>query len=384
MKWAVGLVAILAAGCSTSHDDRAGTARGGADTSGASGAGTSAVGASGGVGGNVASGSDTSATSGLPQPATLGGVPQPAGGATNLKILPWAGFTAAVSYTFDDAQPSQIEHWSELKGEGIRGTLYLNTLSQSTEPNFDATWQDAVAQGWELGNHTVHHCNADGTCSNGATFTSIDQEFDDVTTYIETSGHQAAAWTAAYPFGDTGYEPAAKDRFFLARGVSPGLIAPGDDTDPFDLPCVAAIAQGGEPASTFVADVDGTRMQGKWMIFLFHSITPTTQSWYAPTDIGSITGSMDHAKALADVWLDSVVNVGAYWLGQKLLSTAVPSSSAGAMTWTWSLPPHFPTGKYLRVSVDGGTLTQGAGPLVWDAHGYYEISLDSGSLTLTP
>lgn len=289
-----------------------------------------------------------------------------------------------MTYTFDDAQPSQIEHWAELKAEGIRGTFYLNTQAQATESDFDATWQDAEAQGWELGNHTVHHCNADGTCQNGATFTTIDQEFDDVTTYITTTGQQAAVWTAAYPYGDTGYEPAAEERFFLARGVSGGLVGANDSTDPFDLPCIAAAAAGGEPVSTFSSDVDSAHTQGKWLIFLFHTIMPTDQSWYAPTDIGVITGSMDHAKSLPDVWLDSLVNVGAYWVAQKLVSAVTPTTSGTATTWAWSLPAHFPSGKYLRVTVDGGSLTQGGDPLPWDDHGFYEISLDAGTLTLAP
>jgi Polysaccharide deacetylase len=391
MRTALGLLALLAVACSSSGGAGAGAVNAAGDQGVSSGGDTSAVGGSaenGGTSAQSAGGASaagaSSALSGLPLPSTPGGLPQPAGTAGNMTILPWAGFKAAVSYTFDDAQPSQIAHWDELKAEGIRGTFYLNTQAQATEANFDATWQDAEAQGWELGNHTVHHCNADGTCSNGATFTTIDEEFDDVTAYIKTTGHQADAWTAAYPFGDTGYEPAAKERFFLARGVSGGLVAAGDNTDPFNLPCIAAVAAGGEPASTFSADVDVARSSGKWLIFLFHSILPTDQSWYAPTDIGSITGSMDHAKALGDAWLDSLVNVGAYWLGQKLVAAATPTTSAGMTTWSWTLPAHFPTGKYLRVTVDGGTLTQAGSALAWDAHGYYEVSLDAGSLTLAP
>ncbi|HTA89912.1 MAG TPA: polysaccharide deacetylase family protein [Polyangiaceae bacterium] len=379
MRIALALLTLLTVGCSSGSGARSATAAGGqgGTTGTASSAGdSSTVGSAGG-------GGASSALSGLPLPSRSG-VAQPAGSAGNLQILPWAGFQAAVSYTFDDAQPSQIEHWAELKAEGIRGTFYLNTRAQATEADFDSTWQDAEAQGWELGNHTVHHCNADGTCPNGATFTSIDQEFDDVTTYITTTGQQAAAWTAAYPYGDTGYEPAAEERFFLARGVSGGLVAANDSTDPFDLPCIAAVAAGGEPVSTFSGDVDAAHAQGKWLIFLFHTILPTDQSWYAPTDIGSITGSMEHAKSLPDVWLDSLVNVGAYWLAQKLVSAVTPTMNGGATTWAWSLPAHFPSGKYLRVTVDGGTLTQSGSPLPWDEHGFYEVSLDAGTLTLTP
>ena len=47
-------------------------------------------------------------------------------------------------------------------------------------------------------------------------------------------------------------------------------------------------------------------------------------------------------------------------------------------------PAHFPPGKYLRVTVSGGTLTQAGSTLAWDDHGFYEVSLDAGTLTLSP
>ena len=80
-----------------------------------------------------------------------------------------------------------------------------------------------------------------------------------------------------------------------------------------------------------------------------------------------------------------MVNVGAYWRGQKTLSGVTPAAApGGGQTWTWTKPDNFPEGKVLRVTVDGGTLSQGGTPVIWDPHGYYEISLDAGSLTLSP
>jgi hypothetical protein len=88
--------------------------------------------------------------------------------------------------------------------------------------------------------------------------------------------------------------------------------------------------------------------------------------------------------------------VGAYWRGQKLLSSVTPTTTTAAgnqtstptptptSTWTWTLPAHFPPGRFLRVKVDGGTLSQRGQPLAWNGHGYYEIALDAGSLTLGP
>ena len=74
------------------------------------------------------------------------------------------------------------------------------------------------------------------------------------------------------------------------------------------------------------------------------------------------------------MWLETAANVGAYWLGASLLQGTGP-------TWTWTLPPHFPAGKYLRVTIDGGTLKQGNGTLQWDPHGYFEVALDAEPLS---
>jgi hypothetical protein len=93
---------------------------------------------------------------------------------------------------------------------------------------------------------------------------------------------------------------------------------------------------------------------------------------------------VQHAKDLGDMWIDTMRNVGAYWLGQKTFSNAMTMTSGSGTTWTWTLPDDFPPGHYLRVTVDGGTLTQNGVALAWDDHGYYEIALDEGSVTLSP
>jgi hypothetical protein len=78
------------------------------------------------------------------------------------------------------------------------------------------------------------------------------------------------------------------------------------------------------------------------------------------------------------------VNVAAYWRVQKAFSQATTTMSGNDKTWTWTLPDHFPPGKYLRVTVPGGTVTQNGAALAWDSHGYYEIALDARSVTVSP
>lgn len=47
------------------------------------------------------------------------------------------------------------------------------------------------------------------------------------------------------------------------------------------------------------------------------------------------------------------------------------------------LQQSLPARPFLRVKVDGGTLKQGSTVLTWDSHGYYEVALDAGTLSLS-
>jgi hypothetical protein len=75
-----------------------------------------------------------------------------------------------------------------------------------------------------------------------------------------------------------------------------------------------------------------------------------------------------------------MVDVGAYFIGRKLIKAA----AAQGGVYTWNLPDVFPPGKYVRVTVDGGTLSQGGTPLPWNEHGFYEVALDAEELTVAP
>jgi peptidoglycan/xylan/chitin deacetylase (PgdA/CDA1 family) len=322
----------------------------------------------------------------LPVPLAPRDVARPAGttGLPGLRVVDWAGFKAAVSYTFDDSQPSQIEHYPTLKTQRVRNTFYINPTAnwypQWNDPTrFDAIWKDAMAEGSEIGNHTTHHCRAaeltdnnTSTCSAG--LASAGAEFDDTNNYIRTKIGQAVVWTAAYPFGDTDYRAAAASRFFIARGVQPGMVAPGTGSDAMNLPIT-------EMSN---AAVDNALSQSRWAIYLFHTLLPTTQDWGGGVDVSQVTANMAYAKSFGTVWMDSFVNIGAYWRGQQLLQAATASTSNGVTTWRWTLPANFPAGRKLRVVVDGGTLSQNGEALPWDRRGYYEVSLDAQALSWTP
>jgi hypothetical protein len=357
----VGLVLLLlAGGCVTDDEPASPTGGAGGNIPGTGGA---------GVPGNLDP---------PPAPATSG-VPQPSASVTSpsLKVLPWAGFKAAITYTFDDTQPSQTEHWPELQATGVPLTFFANP-SANWQTGFDANWSAVVAAGSEIGNHTWNHCHAnfsDATCK--ATGTQVD-EIVQTSDYIKTHFGAKDVYTFASPYGDAGWNTYAAPLMLVGRGVMSGSVAATGASDWYNLPCFPVGA--GQTATEFNAGIDSARSQGRWTIYMFHSILPSSNNWYAGVQIADITASLAYGRSLGDVWLDTFAAVGAYARGQQMFEKLSPSGS----TWTWTLPDHMPPGKVLRVTVDGGKLSQGGTPLAWDPHGYYQVALDAGNLSWTP
>lgn len=326
---------------------------------------------------------EKSAISGLPYPET-NGVSQPSGTPGTLTVLNWAGFNAAVSYTFDDGQPSQVAHYPELAAQGVPMTFYISEGWRGTSSDFESVWAQAAADGNEIGNHTVNHPHADlsDTGTGSGPLASQHLEITQNADYITNTISHQPVWSFAAPYGDRGWAPYAAEEYFVNRGVAYGTISPMDSTDPMRLPVY--MANGGETEKVLNGEIDAARSGGKWLIFLFHALLPTSQNWYAGVDVANVTGSMYHARAAKDIWVDALYKVAAYWMGQKILSKAEPEVSGSDHVWRWTLPPHFPTGIYLRVTVNGGTVSQNGSALPWDPHGFYEIALDAGSLTVSP
>lgn len=319
----------------------------------------------GGKGGNTGNDTTVVLDCGLPVPATTG-VAKPSGTAGNLKVVDWAGFKGAVTYTFDDANSSQISNYAALQALGVHMTFYLQTGKSEAS---NAIWTQALHDGHELGNHTKSHAQ-----------TASAEDIDAAQQFIKDK-FGVTAWTMAAPYGDASYVTAAKGKFIINRGVSNSLIAPNGNSDPYNLPCY--IPPQDATASAFNEQIDSAQSGGGWRVVLVHGFTGGSDSAYQPVSIDEFTAGVEHAKSLGNMWIDSMVNVGSYWLGQKLVSATQATSSGSEQTYTWTLPSVFPPGKCLRVTVDGGTVKQGGKTLSWDSHGYYEISLDAGSLTIT-
>ncbi len=284
-------------------------------------------------------------------------------------MLDWAGFVAAATYTFDDANPSQIANYDALQGLGVPFTFYLWTNRPGASNDI---WSRAVTDGHELGNHTQSHLQ--GTSANLAEDTDAGELF------IQ-SHFGVAAYTMAAPYGASQYIDIASTRYLINRSIGDTMVLTNGATDRMSVPTF--IPPEGALATDLNRRIDAAREKGAWTSLLVHGFTGDGSA-YLPIDVSEFIASVEYTKAFGDVWIGTMLDIGAYWVGQKVVREATSQRQGSTTTWSWTLPEPFPPNRRVRVTVTGGTLSQGGIPLTWDEHGYYEVSLDLGSLTLAP
>ncbi|WP_437818472.1 polysaccharide deacetylase family protein [Sorangium sp. So ce1078] len=345
-----------------------------ASTGGTGGSGTStstsaSTGGGGGDGGAGAGGSGGGepVDSGLPTPPGPDNVAKPSGAAGGFKVIDWAGFSGAVTYTFDDVNQTQIQNYDALNALGVPFTFYVWT--GRNEAN-DPVWQKALTDGHELGNHTKSHSSNDNGSDTDAATQFIKDKFG-ITPY-----------TMAAPNGSDTYTGISQSRFLINRGVSNALISPNDSSNPFKLPTY--IPPTNASTAAMDAEVTSARTGKKWRTFCIHGFTGGSDGAYQPIPLNAFIEHVQHVKDFGDVWIDTMASIGSYWRGQKAITDGTNTQSGSDTTYTWQLPDNFPPGRYVRVTVTGGTLKQNGAALPWNPHGYYEVALDPESVTLSP
>jgi hypothetical protein len=299
--------------------------------------------------------------SGLLEPGE-GGVAQPSGTAGNLVVLPWAGFSGAVSYSFDDNEPSQYNNGDQILALGVPFTWYLWTEKGSASENF---YQRALEAGHEIGNHTSNH--------GGGT-----NEVNAAQMFIQNT-YQVTAYTMAAPNGNTGsYNDVTNQLFLLDRGVSGSPVGADEDFNKLNFPTTLSPSNAG--GQQMNPQIDSAISQGRWQTYCIHGFDG---NGYQAISFSGFIEHIEYAKT-KDIWIGTMEYVAAYHIARRLLNGVSPTTEGADQVYTWTLPDIFPPGKYVRVTVDGGTLSQDGVALPWNPHGFYEVALDAGNLTLSP
>lgn len=183
----------------------------------------------------------------------------------------------AVSLTFDDGLPCQIEHAiPALNRRNMVGTFFLIQNSPYDTEFRAEVWRDAVAKGHEVGSHSVNHIKAVEL-----THSEAMKEARESQKFLEGALNTTIT-SFAYPYTDVNpsVRLAAKRHYKQARGGRVArenkLITPGDGVDLHNLPCVHV---DGSSIQGVPLMLERVMQQGAWLILMFHGVGPDQSQW---------------------------------------------------------------------------------------------------------
>jgi peptidoglycan/xylan/chitin deacetylase (PgdA/CDA1 family) len=234
------------------------------------------------------------------------------------------GKRAAVSLSFDDGRLSQVDTGLLLfRRLGIKVTFFLE--SSAVEKRL-AGWRQAVADGHEIGNHTVRHpCTGNYAFSLKNALESynlqmMEEQLDGANDQIQKM-LGVTPKTFAYPCGQKfvgrgldvrSYVPLVADRFLVGRGY---LDESPNDPAFCDLSQAMGTAFDGMDFSQMKMIVDGAAKKGRWVIFIGHEIG---QRGFQITDVRALEELAAYLKEPANgIWLGTVEEIGRYIQDQR-------------------------------------------------------------------
>ena len=258
-------------------------------------------------------------------PATERNKIGPASSSEGLDSFRWPeGKRAAVSLTFDDARLSQVDRGLLiLDAYGVKATFYV--LPHRVEQRLSG-WKKAVANGHEIGNHTLNHpCTGNFPWSREKALEEYcledaEHELDEANAAIERL-LGVKPTTFAYPCGQKfvgrglsvkSYVPLVAERFVVGRGAFDEVA---NDPAFCDLAQVTGIDLDGLDIEQVKHLVEQAIADGRWLVLFGHEVGELgRQTTFASTLEALCRYAQDPANGL---WLDTVAAVGQYILEQR-------------------------------------------------------------------
>ncbi len=230
------------------------------------------------------------------------------------------GSPAAISITFDDARPSQVDVGVPILDQyGVRGTFYV--IKANVEKRLDA-WRAAFARGHECGNHTqTHPCSGNfpgprsiGNSLEEYTLERMQHELDSADAEI-VELLRTKPLTFAYPCGQKfvgrgegvrSYVPLIANRFLVGRSAF-------DQVFNHPLRCDLAQVHGIDADRTGfdrLRQVIETAMNSQgWAVFVGHEMGQNDARQIFRVDV---LHQLCEFCRNHKIWIDTVANVGAH------------------------------------------------------------------------
>ena len=235
------------------------------------------------------------------------------------------GKRAAISLSFDDGRPSQIDNGIPIFDRyNVKATFYVSP--SGVEKRLD-DWKKALANGHEIGNHTLSHpCTINyGSNSKNVlenyTLEMMEQEMDGANVGIEKLLGVKPS-TFAYPCGQKyvgrgrnvkSYIPLVAERFIVGREwLSENSNTPAS----CDLSHVMGMKIDGMTFEQVKELIDQTVKNRKWLVLCGHNINPSGRG--LTTFTSTLEELCKYAQDPANgLWIDTVENIGRYILEHR-------------------------------------------------------------------
>jgi hypothetical protein len=229
------------------------------------------------------------------------------------------GKRAAVSLSFDDSRPSQVDNGVPiLDSFGVRGTFY--TIVPAAQKRLEA-WRSAVARGHEMGNHTVNHpctCNFWWNKVNMLeeyTLEKMDAELAEASANIERAlGVRPRSF--AYPCGEKfvgrgeatrSYVPLVAKHFLAGRGFRNEAT---NDPIRCDLAQLTGIDGDDQSFEALKKWFDEAVERNTYLVLVFHDVGVAERQRVTGDTLKRVC---EYATNPANgLWADTVANVAAY------------------------------------------------------------------------
>ena len=234
------------------------------------------------------------------------------------------GKRMAISLSFDDARVSQVDTGlALLRKHGVKATFFLqgNRIEQRLEG-----WRQAVADGHEIGNHSMTH-----PCTGNYEFSRQnaleDYSLSMMQKQLDSANEQISrllgvkAKTFAYPCGQKfvgrgrntkSYVPLIANHFLVGRGY---LDEAANDPTFCDLAQALGTAFDDMDFEQMLKPIQDAAKQGRWVIFVGHEIG---QRGFQVTDTKALEALCDYANEPANgIWLATVAEIATYIEGHR-------------------------------------------------------------------
>jgi len=231
---------------------------------------------------------------------------------------------AALSITFDDARTSQVDSGAALLDKyGIKATFFV--VPSGVRDRLDG-WKKIVANGHEIGNHTINHpCTGNFSWSaknalENYDLDSIHNELTECSRIIEELlGVKPEVF--AYPCGQKfigrgtntrSYVPLVARMFIAGRGWRDEAM---NDPGFCDLAQVSGIEMDGKNFDEILPLIEEARKRGQWLVFAGHEMG---DSGVQTTRLKMLKQLIEYVQDPAnEIWIAPVGTVAKYILKQN-------------------------------------------------------------------